>query len=354
MGLVVVMDLLAFKYNGSFLRGAITGCTLTTLLLVTTSLVFRGVTLSLETVYGGKEADFPRLAEGRSLLGFWGAGSPPVAVENVQTQLLFNFSAVSDSTIRPVPSETRKRTSDRSHHRLSKNAPKKQLLVVVTSSRSLLERTLKRIRSTWGRETANYRVVVGSKDRTPEYNEKSLPNLLISSDSRDLPAFPYLTLSEINAVLDAVRSNFIGQYKWFLFGPSNLYLSVQAMERFLSALNPNRVVYFGNPNNSNGVQYCQGGPGFILSQVALSKIAGECIAGSSTDTELGYYQLGRCFMAKLKTQCSLGNFNVSSTKYSSCWYYCGTSLIQTSKYGTPLSTGHHLALSQSPFIGIRE
>ncbi len=302
----------------SFLRGAVTGCALTTLLLVACSLVFRGVTLTVGGVYFGREADHPSLSEGRSLLGFWGAGSTSTA-EGSESEPSTKLSVDTESETDPITEvvSTTRSASVNEIHPASKHA-KKQLLVVVTTSRSMLERTHSRIRSTWGRETTDYRMVVGTHGASAAQLEEltSSPNVLVSPTHSDFPSFPHLTLSSINSLLDTIRSNFIEQYKWFLIAPSNLYISVPALEGFLRELNPNRVVYIGHPNtltSPKGFHYCAGGPGIVMSGVALSRIERECPGGSteSSSSESGYKELGQCFIAKLKTECSLGA-NVSS------------------------------------------
>lgn len=281
------------RYKSTFVRGVFIGCSAATLLLIASSLVGRGISLSF---YDG-ERDSEVLAEGRSLLSLEGLLSTPGNDEvEVTTEGNSNYEK------EPMTFTSREFTGE---DQGLEQEPKKPLLTIVTTSRSLLERTLNRIRTSWGSvEAAEYRVVVGVEGTMLN----DIPPQVVVSAHYNFPAFPYLSISNISTLLDIVTSNFINQYKWFLFAPSNVYISVQSLERFLEGLNPDKVVYIGRPSNDSMPQYCEGGPGIIFSHVALRKmkrLLKHCVRNSKGDS--GYRELGKCFISELKTECSMGN-----------------------------------------------
>lgn len=282
------------KYRSTFVRGVFVGCLAGTLLLIASSLVFRGVSLS----FYGEETDGELLAEGRSLLsleGLFGNDEGEVTMKSSgsyekEQAILITSTSVRDST--------RDETLDQQ--------PKKPLLIIVTTTKSLLERTSNRIRTSWGSVgNAQYRIIVGTEGTT-SLNTIDIPQVVVSAH-HDFPAFPYLSISNLSALLDLVTNNYIEEYKWFLLAPSNMYVSVQSLERFLQGLNPYKVVYIGRPSNHNmpnDLQYCEGGPGIIFSHMALRKLKGRlqgCVGNSKGD--LGYRELGKCLISELKTEC---------------------------------------------------
>ena len=293
--------------SSSFLRGVATGCALTALLMATLSLVFRGLALSVDVVVDkrktvAQQEDLGLLQDGRSLLGFWGEQGTHTTADGLDLQ--FPTKSIAENNP-PPPDASSERKKD-------PNSPlksaKKELLVVVTSSRILLERTCNRIRRTWGRDTAEYRVVVGINGASNDTVNVSSPNILFSSTHGDFPALPYLTFTNITSLLDITRKHFLGEYKWFIFVPSNVYVAVRRLERFLKRLNPDVVAYLGHPKHfgsSEGPRYCEGGPGIVLSDAALGRLDRECERGTKGGLGPGYARLGKCLVSKLKTECAM-------------------------------------------------
>jgi hypothetical protein len=187
--------------------------------------------------------------------------------------------------------------------------PKKPLLILVTTTKSLLDRTSERIRTSWGSvEEADYRIIVGTEG-TP-LSVVDTPEIFFSTN-HDFPAFPYLSIAHLSALVDVITDNFLEEYNWFLIAPSNIYVSVRSLERFLHGLNPYRVVYIGRPSNHsmpNGLHYCEGGPGIVLSHMAVRKLK-DRLQGCVLDSKggLGYLELGRCMASQLKTECSVSD-----------------------------------------------
>lgn len=271
------------------------GALTATLLLIASSLVCKGISLSF---YGGG-TDQEVLAEGRSLLSLEGLSSALGSDEGEITTVKTSASYEREEGVSLTTSTDSK----------SLEQPKKPLLTVVTTTRSLLERTSRRIRTSWGSVGgAEYRIVVGREGTISSAADD--PHVIVSAD-HNFPSFPYLTISSLSALLDLVRSNFLHQYKWFLIAPSNVYVSVQTLERFLQRLNPYQVVYIGRPSNHSmplGHHYCEGGPGIVFSHVALRKMKGRlqrCVQNSKGD--LGYRDLGKCMISELQTECFLSN-----------------------------------------------
>lgn len=287
----------------SFVRGVVVGCAIATLLLVASNLL----SLSVETLYGGV-GDSLALAEGRSLLLYEsqaGGGGVSVALppaEKVEVKLPL-VAADGNGPVNPVNSEE----EPVKHH------PKNSLLIIVVTSSILLERTSTRISRTWGRETTEYRVVVGDADT----RSRDVPNLLRTAHS-DFPAFPYLSIGDLNFLLNLVREKFADEYRWFLLVPSNTYVSVHDLEAFLGGVDPGRVVYMGSPSNRSmprGLRYCEGGPGIVLSHTALRRMGRQLLEGCASEgrdwRDSGYQKLGKCLIRHLGTECSAG-LDVSS------------------------------------------
>lgn len=290
------------KNTLTFVRGVFIGCAVATLLLIASSLLSRGISLSLESIYGGGTNN-QYLAEGRSLLSV--AAPSAVGSEEAEVTTLKASALAERESVPPTTTSVGKPTGEEQN---LNQKPKKPLLTVVTTSLSLLERTSHRIRTTWGSETANYRIVVGAQGTTT--SDVNIPQVLVST-LPDFPSFPYLSIGDLSALLDLVRSNFLEQYNWFLIAPSNTYVSVQRLERFLQGINPYKVVYIGHPSSKNmpsDLHYCEGGPGIIFSHMALQKMRGrlqQCVRHSKGD--LGYRELGKCLISELKTECYLSD-----------------------------------------------
>lgn len=286
------------RYSFAFIRGVFIGCAVSALLLIASDLVYRGVSLSLETVYG-RETDSLAPAEGRSLLLYESQASRSVAAIE-DNHPVFTQGIIGEN-VKDVKSNNEEEI-------LLLQQPRKPLLIVVVTSEKLLERTSGRIRRTWGKETADYRIVVGKQN----IKTSNIPNLL-STSHPGLPAFPYLSIGDLNFLLNLVRSEFLGQYSWFIFMSSNTYVSVQSLERFLGGMDASEVVYMGSPSNNSvprDLRYCEGGPGLIFSHAALRGMKEPCSGRSGGD---GYGLLGRCIASQLRTDCYRG-VNVSFNK----------------------------------------
>lgn len=280
--------------NSTYVRGVLVGCVLASLLLMASTLVHRGISLSFESVYG----DEVERIEGRSSL-FYETLLSSAAVNSDAVQGPEEEQVTTHSSVLPASG---KEPVEPFSGGLTSQEQKKQLLTVIISSRGLLGRTSNRIRSTWGSETENYRIAVGKQGGEVD---TTIPNVLVSPHP-DYPGFPYLSLRDLVGLINLVRSNFLEYYNWFLFAPTNTYVSIKALERFLHDINPNKVVYIGRPNNSSKdkASFCEGGPGIIFSHMALYQMKGklqQCVADSKGD--LGYRELGQCLLSHLDAKC---------------------------------------------------
>ena len=285
------------RYRSTFVRGVFFGCLGGTLMLIASSLFFRGLSLSFET--GGTNGEL--LAEGRSLLSLEGLGLPSALGNDEEEVTTKDIESYEKEQAPPMTY-----ISVRDSNEQKSDQPKKPFLTLVTTTKSLLERTSNRIRTSWGSvEGAEYRIVVGM-EAIPSLSIVDMPEVILSTGYH-FPAFPYLSLSNLSALLELITENFIDDYNWFLLAPSNVYVSVQSLERFLQRLNPYKVVYVGRPSNysmPNERNYCEGGPGIVLSHMAVRKLRRRlegCIRNSKGD--LGYRELGKCLISELKTEC---------------------------------------------------
>lgn len=285
------------RYRSTFVRGVFFGCLGGTLMLIASSLFFRGVSLSFDV----RATDGELLAEGRSLLSLEGQGLPS-ALGNDEGEATTKASGVYEKEqALPMMYTTLGDSNEQ-----KSDQPRKPLLTLVTTTKSLLDRTSKRIRTSWGGvEGVEYRIVIGTEG-APSLSVVDMPEVIMTAHHH-FPAFPYLSLSNLSALLDLITTNFLTNYNWFLLAPSNMYVSVQSLERFLQGLNPYKVVYIGRPSNHsmpNDHSYCEGGPGIILSHMAVRQLRGrlqDCLRNSKGD--LGYRELGKCLISELKTEC---------------------------------------------------
>ena len=288
------------RYSPAFVRGVFIGCALSALVLLTTNLVYRGVTLSPDDSYGREPESFP-LAEGRGLLLYESQAN----LEINSAEEVFTHKAV-DVNENQLPSDVEEYKQEGF---VGHSQPKKPLLIVVVTSRKLLQRTANRISRTWGGQTKDYRIIVGGGKNS---DISGITNLLPVSYS-DFPAFPYLSIGDLNFLLNLVRTEFAEQYDWFLFVSSNTYISVPSLERFLNSMDASKPLYMGYPSNKTlpmGLLYCEGGPGLVFSHTTLSGITEPCVGGSSSREEPGYRDLGKCVVGQLKVDC-YGGLNVS-------------------------------------------
>ena len=264
------------------------------LVLLASNLVYIS---SPDDSYSWVPESFP-LAEGRGLLL---QGNPEIiSAEEVLTH------RVVDVNKNQPPSEVEEYKHEGYVEHLQ---PKKPLLIVVVTSQKLLQRTANRISRTWGRQTKDYRIIVGNG----KYSDTSGITKLLPVSYSDFPAFPYLSIGDLNFLLNLVRSEFTEQYNWFIFVSSNTYISVPSLQRFLNSMDASKPLYMGYPSNKTlptGLRYCEGGPGLVFSHTALSGITEPCVSGSSSREEPGYQDLGKCLVSRLKVDC-YGGLNVS-------------------------------------------
>ena len=294
--------------NSTYGRGVVVGCAFASLLLMASTLVymsFEGGRNEVDMIVEGKELYEPLLSSA--------AANSDTGNQQSEEQILTRNSK--PPTAVNVPVEVPVKVPESEHQAetfsggLTSQEQKKQLLTVIVSSRGLLKRTSDRIRSTWGSESADYRIIVGSQGGEVD---NTIPNVLGSSHP-DYPSFPYLSFSELVGVIDLVSENFLEYYNWFLLAPTNTYVSVQSLGRLLQDINPNKVVYIGRPSNTTKDKgsFCEGGPGIVFSHMALYQMKGklqQCVKDSKGGT--GYRELGLCLSSKLDAKCQF-NKNVS-------------------------------------------
>ena len=289
------------RYTQSFVGGVLTGCAAVTLLLLASSILSKGIYL---ISWDGDSNEAPTEDDMIEILmdTYEQEGlpspSPAFIVKGLEKpEPVLNFFTKKVKVF--------KRSEPTLHH------PKKHFLTVVVTSSILLERTANSIMNTWGKDTPDYRIVVGTKNDGATIS--NLPNIL-KTDHDDFPAFPYLSLEEIGFVLDLVRQHYLTRYRWFFITTSNVYISIQRLRSFLTTLDPNSMLYVGNPSKHKmpkGKHYCNGGPGILLSHTALKRLEGQvtnCLNSSSKES--GYVAFGKCVFSRLHRDCQLGT-NVS-------------------------------------------
>lgn len=286
-------------YSLAFVRGVFMGCGVVTVLLILSSILSKELSSSF---WYEEKADAVALSERRTVLFF----------DKVQTSQMSSGLAgtgAEEGSEQLTNSSTSANTEE--EEALNLKEPDRTLLVVVVTSLSRLRRTFKNIRTTWGNMTYDYRLLVGSQGYMASTAGSGSIHVL-STDHADFPALPYLSIEELNFVLEFVESNFLDRYRWFLFAPTNIYVSFQQLQEFLGELDHNKLLYIGSPSNhsmSRGYHYCRSGPGIVLSHSALRTIKKlqPCLMEQRGRTLSSYQILGECFNSQVHTDCSLLN-----------------------------------------------
>lgn len=175
---------------------------------------------------------------------------------------------------------------------------RKMLLTVVAGGGSDL---YERVHTTWGNGSKDWKLVVGS-----EQNTHTSPETILKSTCGNLPSSgSYMLSRELVCVLETVFKRFHAQYRWFLFVPESVYVSVSHLHQLLSHLDPdNGISYLGLPHNIHG--HCIGDSGFILSQHTFSAVIpllGSCLESEGSEVAEGDVFLGNCIKEKLQATC---------------------------------------------------
>jgi hypothetical protein len=186
---------------------------------------------------------------------------------------------------------------------------RKILLKVIATSKDNLEDGLHKISTSWGQDTEEWRMAVGTRDlkevRTAEH-------VFLAHNCQDFPEGEYMSAAQLFCLLEAVHRSFYADYQWFFIATEPIYVSVYQLERHLSRLDSDaEVIYMGRPRVKNS--YCIGESGLVLSHRALREIVpllkncGTVNASQlGTGAPKGDFALGTCF-AKLQKTCYEAN-----------------------------------------------
>ena len=248
------------------------------------------------------------------------------------------YGAISDAKVEPIRGDIQRTKSDGeqrnwldaeetiSYNSLMENnsadfnltIKRMSLLIIVHSSLSDANSVDRKILSTWGKDkTAEYIIATGRSNLTVE---KVPPSVTELGHNDFLSSFD-LTQEELGFLIWKIRQFYIDSYWWFLFIPSNTYVSLHYMNKLLEGMDPNVPVYMGHPirdTSRDKTVYCKSGPGIVVSKALLQlmdKNINSCIIDSpqiSSDMALG-----DCLKKNLKIDCHRKNVSNNPIQYLS-------------------------------------
>ena len=186
---------------------------------------------------------------------------------------------------------------------------KKPLLVIVTTTQKQLQSTTALVSTTLHHPSVDYKILVGGKldPSLLEYMQATADNVYHVPQCNE---FMYrLDSDSMGCLLNTINSRYGGGYQWFVVASSQTYIAGGELHQLLAQLDPSDIVYMGHPSNSVAKKqnrhedYCEEGPGIILSNAALKSIQPylqQCMYGRGQ----GDVALGKCFNRNLHTQCT--------------------------------------------------
>lgn len=271
--------------NKASIRGVFSGCMLTTLAYVLFSSSF-----SLWSTQNAVSSDYVRTV--------------------VVSPSIYNKDLVPSISVRKrklkLSSSQRTRTAEKTLV-FSSQTRRKLVLPVVPTSIGSVQVTYHVLNESWWQTSGDYKMLIGTANgyQAKGDSPKELHEVQECSDFSSSGSFSGTnwTAFQLFCLLENIYRSFFSQYEWFVITPPSTYLSTKQLERLLVTMDPLTIVYMGHPSSSG---YCMGGPGIVLSRVALEGIVPHlenCLQNGSTTSVGGDEALGNCFMAKLQTSC---------------------------------------------------
>lgn len=199
------------------------------------------------------------------------------------------------------------------HYSITKDQQlrRKRLLYTVATSVDNLEDATRKVATTWGQDTFEWRsdwqMAVGSDPKTKD-KETNKDSVLLVPKCGDFPGIEgYMSSKQLFCLLEAIYSSNYDQYRWFFLATEATYVSVHQLERLLDGLDAdNGAVYVGRPHPENG--FCVGESGVVLSHTALREIVPHFQACLDVEQQGGGdAALGDCFKTKLQETCFDGD-----------------------------------------------
>lgn len=238
--------------------------------------------------------------------------SAPLASETLRTRL---------NTASPLHVFS-SRQPDRPWSLASELGGRKTLLVAVLTSRVKLNDTAAMLNETWAswaEPGVDYGIFLGG-------DGPAAPGVHWLGDATDFqPAGGNLEL--IFDLLSYLHANLLHHYRWIMLSSGNTYIATRDLAGLLSRLDSSTPVYMGRPASEDKKematfhllpheQFCEWGPGIILSRAALVAIAAHLDGCRSAAGALGLgtlavynlqrgdVELGRCFNRKMALPCT--------------------------------------------------
>ena len=197
--------------------------------------------------------------------------------------------------------------SGSSEHPLSgtKSFERKLLLEVVATSRNELQLAVDKVNTNWGQGVEHWTLAIGTADEEMFENGDNL-QVLEASKCHDFVSDGYMSASQLFCLLKAVYRSHHSNYRWFIIGQNSgtegsIYIAVRRLERLLSGLDPDMVIYVGECGTG-----LTGRSGIVLSHAALRLIVPHlhtCLEEGGVVTGAGDEALEACFEAKLQKSC---------------------------------------------------
>ena len=158
------------------------------------------------------------------------------------------------------------------HIEKTKLPKKKFILIGVMTAEKYLDSRAKAVYETWGSDLKGYGKLIFFASSQTKYSDLPVVYLDGVDDS-------YPPQRKSMMMLKYMHDNYINEYEWFLRGDDDVYIRIDKLKSFLSGLNSNDDLYIGQSGKYKEIlnfgtkeNYCLGGPSFVFTASALSKL----------------------------------------------------------------------------------
>lgn len=195
-------------------------------------------------------------------------------------------------------SSSSRQSQDQQHVGEEERSGKKFILVGVMTAEKYLNTRATAAYKTWAR-SINGEVIFFSGESSEGNGDIPIVGLEGVDDT-------YPPQKKSFSMLKYMHDNYIDQFEWFMRADDDVYIKGGRLQSFLRSINSSRALFigqaglgtkeeFGQLSLEENENFCMGGPGIVLSQTTLKRLAGHidhCLRNSYTTHE--DVEIGRC------------------------------------------------------------